>query len=1022
MEKFEELLADLYKSEDENESNIRLSEFSGAEFCEVGTLIRNNDEKKGPFKSDFCFLVLGKKYYGFLDNNKKELKNVISTKNIGKPIIVYGKRHKCFENHILAEFLSNDESDIELLDTALLLSKKTPTNKKNSDNTARSYRNLSQKINDEIYDRLNNAPKTYNDSCVEHNKRFFDLSDLIKIYENTKSIYPISSQQTLDSAIAGFNGTGGIILGSDKRDHTNEVLQSVLSISPSFHPTEKSKADIKAELDKLICFREDEKEAIANAICVSKRKHIAPRILLVGAPGTGKNLLANAIGFVINKNTVSLPYYSYVSLIDIAGCDSTFHEASNGAVGTQFKTANSTDICMIFQGIDEANREKSKDGLPETCLEDMVKNGLYYDKYWDVSIPCKATTIICTAESTDNISESILTSFDKIIYLSDYSSAEKSAIARNRFLEQLSNEFKVNQEYITSQFDDLIDYIVESFCFDDGLDPLQSALNTLVSFIVDENYMERGMKLSQETIDAVLKKKNLANDDATCILMKKQLFDKESLLIIKKMIADSKKNGDESMLAKKQLNSLATMLRNTHDSFHFLYEEFIAETNKTHSALFDIKDDLACLFNSIKRGTKNIENLLLISAPGQGKTTLVESAAKAVRKPFFKISCNGATDPSFFKGTISAVKDGGPGIIVKALEVAGLNSVILLDEIDKMHPAVMSVFLDLLDEKKFSCSFFDGIKLDLSSVVFIASANYYDKIAPEILDRFSVILMKGYSKKTQKSITKTHIIPSVVKDNKATGIVFTDDSIDCLIDDYIYNTGARQLKANVNKIVKKLSLKYKDYVVTPDDVRNIIGAPVVKKAIDLEKSIPGKVNALAVLGNGLGSVTTIECVHSYEDSTTGSVQGSCLESLKVARTVLSDFVNIQEKHFHLHFGAGETGIKKDGASAGLALFLSLYSCEKGLPIDPHCAFTGELSLLEVYPVGGVEAKVRAAIEAGCTKVFVPLLNYNELSSEVLEEVEEANATVIPVSNVREILDMVFINTEISAKQSKKNIA
>lgn len=166
---------------------------------------------------------------------------------------------------------------------------------------------LPSKLKEEVIKRLDNSICFSNEYTTDYDEKSFELDDLIKIYEYTKSTYPISTQHVIDIAISEVFASSPRPFGSDRKEKKSEILKTILSISQAYTPTNKSKKEIQSEFDKYICFRDDIKKSLTEVICVSKRKKKAPSVLLVGSPGVGKNYIAHAFGYILGKYTVTLP-------------------------------------------------------------------------------------------------------------------------------------------------------------------------------------------------------------------------------------------------------------------------------------------------------------------------------------------------------------------------------------------------------------------------------------------------------------------------------------------------------------------------------------------------------------------------------------------------------------------------------------------------------------------------------------------------------------------------------------------
>lgn len=829
--------------------------------------------------------------------------------------------------------------------------------------------------------------------------------DLGRIYTACRTSYPESTQQRIDAIMSGAV--------TDPK----KCLRKILSVSTGYTPEKISLKLLSKGLNDEVMLREHEIKCIIDTIRTAQMRNRSPRILLIGPDGCGKRTIAHKLAELRHKPVVTVPFYSMQSLVDFAGCSSVFENSTPGPFYKKLQATGTTDVTAIMEGIDACAHDDFKNGDPDAGLLGTL-NGLYYDTFLEAEFDVSRTYIICTANDETKIKPKIKECFDAIVYLNGYTDEERFIIAKKCTIPSILSELPADVSSTIHIDDSSLRYIIGNFCYDSGMTLVESSLNAIVGCLINDS----GARLTKELIDECLNAENLSVNRIATVHMSRDYFDAESGKIIDKIIVESKSEGNRTgrkSVAEKQLEYLYDIVkkRDSADSeFKFSFDSFIAKVDKSHSGMEDIKLGMARQFNRLARTGKG-GNLLLVGPPGQGKTTLSRSAAKAAGLPFFKISCNGISDPSYFKGTLSAVTMGSCGIITKALGVVGRRGVIVLDEIDKLTASgnagysVVSSLLDLLDERRFADSYLDGVRLDLSEIIFIATANYIENIPPEIINRFETVRMRPYSKKVQAQILRDFILPEVCCENKCKGISFTDEAIDFLINNYYFSTGARQIKVFASKIVETVLLTNESAVVTSDDIVRIIGAPTADNHIrKYDYSMPGRVNGLAVSSyTGRGSISIIDCIKTDGTSVfTGMVQGSCLESITVAKAAASTInPECASNNYHIHMGVGEASVAKDGSSGGVALTMAILSCCSGTPVDKECCFTGEVDIFgNVYEVGGVPEKIRAGIDSGCTKIFIPRRNYEQLTAEELEEFD-AEAEVIAVNKISDVISRAF---------------
>ena len=423
--------------------------------------------------------------------------------------------------------------------------------------------------------------------------------------------------------------------------------------------------------------------------------------------------------------------------------------------------------------------------------------------------------------------------------------------------------------------------------------------------------------------------------------------------------------------------------------------------------------------------------ICLIGAPGVGKTSLGKSIARAMGRTFIRLSLGGVHDEAEIRGHRRTYLGAMPGKIIQEIKRAGSrNPVFMLDEIDKLghdfrgDPA--SALLEVMDPEQNN-SFTDhylNLPFDLSRVLFIATANQNDPIPAPLLDRMEIINLPGYSEEEKKSIACNYLIDRQRENHglKNEKIVFTDETLDSIIDNYTRESGVRNLEKMIGKIMRryardKVAGKTIPKAVASRLLADILGPTRHHKELSAPASRVGIVTGLAWTPTG-GDIIFIEAalMASQKGDTlilTGSLGEVMKESAKIALSYLKTLTpefdidnRLYENHqIHIHIPSG--AIPKDGPSAGLALFLTLISliCDKDA--DHKVAVTGEISLSgRVLPVGGVKEKILAARRAGIKRIILPeenLKNLQDLPSSTREEmvffgvktINEAIPLVIP---------------------------
>ncbi len=454
-----------------------------------------------------------------------------------------------------------------------------------------------------------------------------------------------------------------------------------------------------------------------------------------------------------------------------------------------------------------------------------------------------------------------------------------------------------------------------------------------------------------------------------------------------------------------------------------------------HEGLGDVKDRilefLAVRVLRRERGLGTVSGrgsgaiLALVGPPGVGKTSLGESVARALGRPFVRVAVGGVRDEAEIRGHRRTYVGARAGRIVRALTEAGaMNPVVLIDEVDKLQaggwsgdPA--SALLEVLDPAQ-NHTFRDHyleLDLDLSDVLFLATANVLETIPAPLLDRMELVQLDGYTEDEKVAIAKHHLFPrqrekAGLRDGELT---VTDAAFHALVSGWTREAGVRNLERQIGKITRKAVTKIasgatEHVTVDEPDLKEFVGRPRFHNEDATRAPIPGLATGLAVTGAG-GDVLTIEVTAMDGDpglQVTGQLGDVMSESAQIAlsfvranATELGVPVDaFEHRRFHLHVPSG--AIPKDGPSAGITMTTALASLVTGRPVKPNVGMTGEVTLQgRVLPIGGLKQKLLAAQRAGLTDVVIPVDNEPDLD-DVPEQVRDL-VTVHPVRDVREVL-------------------
>lgn len=425
--------------------------------------------------------------------------------------------------------------------------------------------------------------------------------------------------------------------------------------------------------------------------------------------------------------------------------------------------------------------------------------------------------------------------------------------------------------------------------------------------------------------------------------------------------------------------------------------------------------------------------LCLVGPPGVGKTSLGRSVAQALGRKFVRISLGGVHDESEIRGHRRTYVGALPGRIVQGLRKAGTNNpVFMLDEIDKVGrdfrgdpSAALLEVLDPEQNKNFSDHYLE-IPVNLSNILFVATANMLDPISPPLRDRMDVIEIPGYTAYEKTHICRDYLIPKQLEMHGITekNLVVTDEALEAIIGKYTREAGVRNLERRIADICRGVAVtvatqseENDDLVfieLTPDNISDYLGPERYTYEVAERTSHPGVATGLAWTPAG-GDILFIEATRMLgrgELVLTGQLGDVMKESVRAALSYIrahTENYNINHeflrKHdVHLHVPAG--AIPKDGPSAGVTMFSALLSLFTGVKVRSDVAMTGEITLRgNVLPVGGIKEKVLAAHRSGIKRVVMPERNQKDLI-DVTDDIKE-NLEIFFVNHVDQLPALVF---------------
>ena len=493
--------------------------------------------------------------------------------------------------------------------------------------------------------------------------------------------------------------------------------------------------------------------------------------------------------------------------------------------------------------------------------------------------------------------------------------------------------------------------------------------------------------------------------------------DKETKEKIKKEIQRFKAMPGGSQEANVLRTYIETVLempwrKTSRDNQDIVHAKEVLEED--HYGLEQVKDrvlEFLAVRALTKKGTSPI--LCLVGPPGTGKTSIARSVARALGKKYVRISLGGIHDEAEIRGHRKTYVGAMPGRIADAMRQAGVaNPLMLLDEIDKVsgdyRGDVSSALLEVLDGEqnvKFRDHYLE-IPLDLSGVLFIATANDVSTIPRPLLDRMEVIEVSSYTENEKFHIAKKYLVPKQLERNGLTGdkLTFSDKALEKIIHNYTREAGVRNLERRIGEICRKaarefLEKKRKSVHITEGNIQKYLGKEKITFENANEEDEIGIVRGLAWTSVG-GDTLQIEVNVMPGDGKlqmTGQMGDVMKESAQIALTYVrsvADQYGVESKYFKehdLHLHIPEGAVPKDGPSAGITMATAMLSAVTGKKVRASVAMTGEITLRgRVLPIGGLKEKTLAARMAHMKKVLVPDKNrpdMAEISKEITKGME-----------------------------------
>ncbi len=613
----------------------------------------------------------------------------------------------------------------------------------------------------------------------------------------------------------------------------------------------------------------------------------------------------------------------------------------------------------------------------------------------------------------------------------------------------LGNKLSEKQELLeTTSIKERLTKIIGYMDDEIGVLQVEKKIRSRVKKQMDKTQKEYYLNEQMKAIQKELGESNDTKDEISEIeeKIKKTNLSDEAADKVKSEIKKLKSMGPmsaEATVVRNYLDWIISLPWNNNIETDINLNKALKILDKDHFGLKKVKDRIVeylAVQSRVKKPKGPI--LCLVGPPGVGKTSLGKSMAKALGRPFIKISLGGIRDESEIRGHRRTYIGSMPGKIIQSLKKSKYsNPLFLLDEVDKIgadwrgDPA--SALLEVLDPEQnqnFNDHYLE-VDFDLSNVMFVTTANTLN-IPQPLLDRMEIIRISGYTENEKMNIASKYLLPKQLSENgiKGNEIKISDTAIESIIRYFTRESGVRSLERELSKIIRKalktIIITNKRVIsVSKNNIDKFLGVKKFKHGEIENKSLVGVCTGLAwtEVGGELLQVEAVIMPGKGKAIYTGKLGDVMKESVQAAQSyVHSNAIkfgispSLFEKHdIHVHVPEGAT--PKDGPSAGIAMFTTIISAFTGVPVKNNIAMTGEITLRgRVLPIGGLKEKLLAAVRGGIKEVLIPKENKKDLA-EIDEKEILSNIEIHFVDSANEILKRAFTSKILPYKPPKDKI-
>ncbi len=598
---------------------------------------------------------------------------------------------------------------------------------------------------------------------------------------------------------------------------------------------------------------------------------------------------------------------------------------------------------------------------------------------------------------------------------------------------------------VRERFSRIIDFMDDEI----GVLQVEKKIRSRVKRQMDKTQKEYYLNEQMKAIQKELGESNDGKDEISEIeeKIKKIKFSNEALEKVKSEVKKLRNMGPmsaEATVIRNYIDWMTSIPWNNNSESKINLDKAAKVLDEDHYGLNKVKDriiEYLAVQTRVKKPKGPI--LCLVGPPGVGKTSLGKSIARALDRPFIKVSLGGMRDESEIRGHRRTYIGSMPGKIIQSLKKSKhSNPLFLLDEVDKIgadwrgDPA--SALLEVLDpeqNKNFNDHYLE-VDYDLSNVMFITTANTLN-IPQPLVDRMEVIRISGYTESEKLKIGSKYILPKQIKETgiRPKEVKVADSALQSIIRHYTRESGVRSLEREISKLLRKalksiIIKKRRSSSISKRNIENYLGVKKFKFGEIESKSLVGVCTGLAwtEVGGELLQIESVIMPGKGKAYYTGKLGDVMKESVQAAQSFVHSNAakygildSLFEKNdIHVHVPEGAT--PKDGPSAGIAMFTSIISAFTGIPIKNNIAMTGEITLRgRVLPIGGLKEKLLAAVRGGIKEVIIPSENKKDLS-EITEKEILDNIEIHFVDNANEIIKKAFTAKITPFKNvGKKNI-